>query len=308
MTTRKTLATLIAGLVVGASALAAPNPSPSAASVDPGNAQPAVPKVSVPELGVDEILQRNAAARGGLQAWRAVGSLSLSGVLDAGRTRQDGGRVAMATNKLATAQAKARARQLVQTTGKLEPESRLIQLPFQLDMKRPAKTRLEIPFQGDTAVQVFDGAQGWKLRPYLGRREVEAFSAQELKQALSQQPMDGLLIDHLAKGTAVALAGAELVEGRPNYRLKLTLRNGDVRQVWVDAQTFLESRVDSPARLWNGRMHPVYTYLRDYHPVQGLQIAHRLETAMEGVPGSESIYVEKVALNPALDDARFDRP
>ena len=39
---------------------------------------------------------------------------------------------------------------------------------------------------GDTAVQVFDGQQGWKLRPFLGRREVEAFTPAELAQAQEQ--------------------------------------------------------------------------------------------------------------------------
>ena len=57
------------------------------------------------------------------------------------------------------------------------------QLPFVLEKKRPRKTRVELAFKNDTAVQVYDGVNGWKLRPYLGRKTVEPYSAEELKAA-----------------------------------------------------------------------------------------------------------------------------
>ncbi len=37
-------------------------------------------------------------------------------------------------------------------------------------------------------------------------------------------------------------------------------------------------------------------------------IPHQLETTVEGLPGSERIVIERVALNPSLDDARFQKP
>ncbi len=295
-----TLAIGMAWLVPAGAALPPALPKPA-----PGPA--AAPEIQLPAFSVAQLLQRNAAARGGLANWKRVGTMTLSGKLDAGRTRVDGGSVGMATSKLGRAQAKALARHTLMTTGTLDG-GKLIQLPFQLDLKRPVKTRLEVPFQGDTAVQVYDGSQGWKLRPYLGRHEVEAFNAEELKLAGSQQPIDGLLMNHAAMGTTVERDGAEMVEGKPAYRLKLSFQNGEVRHLWVDAQSFLELKLDSPPRLWNGRMRGVATYFRDYRPEQGLVVAHRLETRMDGVPGSESIYIEKVALNPVLDDRHFAKP
>lgn len=295
------LTAVAAGLFLAAGASAAPAPSlpPQAGAAS---------DLSLPELSIEQIVQRNADARGGLAAWRAVQTLSFKGSLDAGQAREDGGQAGKATSRMALAQVKARLRQNLQTTGTPDPEARRITLPFQLDMKRPAMTRLEIPFEGQTAVQVYDGVNGWKLRPYLGRHEVEPFSAEELKSAAAQQPIDGPLIDHVAKGTRIERDGAERVEGRPAYRLKLTLRNGDVRHLWVDAQSFLELRIDNPPRMWNGRSHPVLTYFRDYRSVQGLQIAHRLDTVIEGLPGARAIRIEQVALNPVLADQRFGRP
>jgi hypothetical protein len=40
-----------------------------------------------------------------------------------------------------------------------------------MDLERPRKMWFEPQFGGKTAVQVFDGTNGWKLRPYLNRLE-----------------------------------------------------------------------------------------------------------------------------------------
>jgi hypothetical protein len=305
---RRTLLSLAVGVLSLATATAAVDPKSVPVVRAGSEPKPAVAApVVLPRLAVEQIAERNASARGGLPAWQRVSSMSLSGKLDAGKTRKDGGRIGVLASQ-SRAQAKAEARKAVQL-GKTEADAeKVIQLPFQMDLKRPLRTRLEILFQGETAVQVYDGASGWKLRPYLGRHEVEPFSAEELKIASSQQQLDGPLIGYKAKGTTIALDGNEMVEGRGAYKLKLTLKNGDVRHVWIDAQTFLDVKIEGAPRRWDGKLRAVATYFRDYKKVDGLLIAHRLETRIEGVPGSESIYIEKVALNPALSDSRFAKP
>jgi len=270
-------------------------------------ATPAPVAVDLPALTVQQIVDRNTAARGGLQAWQRVGSMSLVGKLDAGKTRTDGGQVAV-VSKQERAKAKAELRKALQEGKPLAQAPTVIQLPFQMDLKRPAMTRLEIPFQGETAVQVYDGVNGWKLRPYLGRHDVEPFSEDELKSAASQQELDGPLFNYAAKGTNVALEGGELVDGRGAYKLKLALKNGDVRHLWIDAQTFLDVKIDSAPRRMGGKSRTVVTYFRDYKPVNGLLIAHELDTAVEGIPGAQRILIEKVALNPTLDPLRFNKP
>lgn len=268
---------------------------------------PAAVPVDLPVLSVQQIVDRNMTARGGQQAWQRVTSMSLTGKLDAGKTRTDGGELA-AVNRQERAKAKAELRKAIQEGKPVAQTQQVIQLPFQMDLKRPALTRLEIPFQGETAVQVFDGTNGWKLRPFLGRHEVEAFTQDELKSAASQQELDGPLFNYTAKGTKVELEGGELVDGRGAYKLKLVLKNGDVRHLWIDAQTFLDVKIDGVPRRMDGKLRTVVTYFRNYKPVDGLLIAHELDTAVEGMPGAQRILIEKVALNPVLDPSRFDKP
>ena len=99
-------------------------------------------------------------------------------------------------------------------------------LPFVMELRRGRKQRLEIQFNGPTAIQVYDGSEGWKLRPFLNRHEVEKFTAEELKASSEQCDLDGCLIDYAAKGSKVELSGVDQVEGHSAYNLKVTDKNG----------------------------------------------------------------------------------
>ena len=94
------------------------------------------------------------------------------------------------------------------------------QLPFVMNLKRPDKVRLELEFNKETAIQVFDGVQGWKLPPYLNRKEVEPFSPEEMKIASKQGQLEGLLIDYAAKRTILSPPRecTGTASGRPGQR------------------------------------------------------------------------------------------
>jgi len=256
------------------------------------------------KLSAAEIVEKNVAARGGLQAWRSVQTMSMQGKLGAGG------------NQRATlpVQGKRPSESVVPSRPTQEA-----QLPFVMELKRSRKMRLELQFNGQTAIQVFDGANGWKLRPYLNRLEVEPYTPEELKSASTQADLDGPLVDYAAKGTQVELEGVEKVEDRDTYKLKLTLKGGYATHVWIDAQTFLEAKIEGQPRRLDGTMHPVEVYYRDYRPVGGLQIPYVLETRVLPVAHTamglkspvfpaENIVIEKVAVNPKLDETLFTKP
>jgi hypothetical protein len=250
-------------------------------------------KAAAPQLSAEQIVEKNVAARGGLSGWRSLQTLEMKGKMQAGGNK----------------------RPTIPVPGtRVGPEVRSnrpteqVELPFTMELQRGRKQRLEIQFNGQTAVQVYDGSQGWKLRPYLNRHEVEKYSTDELKQASSQTDIDGLLIDYAAKGSKVELAGVEQVEGRNAYNLKVTDKNGNIRHDWVDAQTFLELKVEGNPRRLDGKYHPVATFLRDYRAVNGLMMPYLMETVVEGVKDTEKIKVEEIVSNPKLDASQFAMP
>jgi hypothetical protein len=222
-------------------------------------------------LGAAAIVDRNVAARGGLKAWRGVNTLILSGQLEAGGVK----------NK---------------------------PLPFVMEMKRPHKSRLEIRFQGKTAVQVYDGRQGWKVRPFLNRDEVEPFTPDEARLASTWAELDGPLVDYAGKGSKVEVKGMETVDGQDTYKLLVTLRDGAKRHVWIDAANFLERKIEGDPRKLDGRMHAVSIYYRDYGNEHGLMVPHTLETVVEGAHAAHKMNIEQVQVNAPLEDKRFTKP
>jgi outer membrane lipoprotein-sorting protein len=175
-------------------------------------------------------------------------------------------------------------------------------------LQRGRKMRVEIEFKGQTAIQVYNGTQGWKVRPYLNRHEVESFTPEELKAASTQTDLDGLLIDYAAKGSKVEVESIDQVDGRNAYNLKVTDKNGNTRHVWIDAETFLDVKIEGTPRRLDGKDHPVATYFRDYRSVNGLVMPYLLETAAESVRDTEKILIENIVSNPRLDDSQFAMP
>jgi len=246
---------------------------------------------SVAKLTAEQVVTKNVAARGGLQSWQAVQTLSMSGKMDAGGN-ESSARLAVQGNKLGGVQLPKRPKDQAQ-------------LPFRMELKRTRKSRLEIDFRGKTAIQVYDGTKGWKLRPFLNRHEVEPFTADELKAAALQSDLDGPLLDYPAKGTMVALEGTDKVDGNDAYRLKLTFKNGSVQHLWIDAKTFLEAKIEGTPRRLDGKSHPVEVYYRDFRPVSGLMMPFVMETKVQGIKQTEKILVEKATVNLAVEDSRF---
>lgn len=222
-------------------------------------------------LTVEQIIEKNVAARGGLDAWRGIQTMTISGKMDAGSKQN-------------------------------------IQLPFVMSLKRPRMSRLEIEFGGATAVQVYDGTNGWKVRPFLGRNEVETFTRPEMQQAAEQQDLDGVLIDHQAKGIKVELLGVEAVEGHDAYKLNVTMPTGNTRHLWVDAQSFLEVKFEGFPRTLDGKLHSVAVFYRNYGPAGNVKVPYLLETVVEGVPQTRKLVIETVVMNPKLDEHAFARP
>jgi hypothetical protein len=106
----------------------------------------------------------------------------------------------------------------------------------------------------------------------------------------------------------VEAEGVEAVEGHDAYKLKVTLKTGRVEHVWVDAQSFLDVKVEGTPRHMDGKMRPVYVFQRDFRKVDGVLIPFVLETAVEGYPNTHKMAIDKATVNPKLEETLFTKP
>jgi hypothetical protein len=222
-------------------------------------------------LTAEQIVARNAAARGGLDAWRNVRTMVWVGHLESGRDMES-------------------------------------PVPFVMQMKRPDKTRFEVALEREKAIRAFDGRQGWKMKPpRRGEAELQPFTEEEVRFAKDAPGMDGPLIDHDAKGVGVELEGADEVEGRRAYRLRVSLPSGTTRHVWVDSATFLEVKYDRESRT-GARTGTVSVYYRNYRAIGGLQFPMLIETRSADGRAAQKMVIDRVLLNPLLPDSEFAWP
>src|SRR5690349_2320786 len=83
------------------------------------------------KLSAAEIVDRNVAARGGLDAWRAVQTMSLAGKVGAGGNQR-------ATLQMSPTQTAAR-----KSASPVMRPAEEVQLPFLMELARPRKIRFE---------------------------------------------------------------------------------------------------------------------------------------------------------------------
>lgn len=231
-----------------------------------------------PARTAEEVIARNVAARGGLDAWRKIDTMAWLGYIEHG------------------------------TVSKSSP-----QVPFVMQLERPNLTRFELKDQMTQVTRIFDGQHGWRIRPGTdGRPDSRAFLPEEVKFSQAEYVIDGHLIDYQSKGVTAGLDGIDLIEGRKAYRLSLKLPSGGERKVWIDVKSNLEVRLDRPSTSPFAPGKPVSVYYRDYQAEGGIKLAHVIET----VPGpgsspaetSDRLVIRHVIINPKLEQTAFALP
>jgi hypothetical protein len=173
--------------------------------------------------------------------------------------------------------------------------------------KRPQMARQEFSIQGMTGVTAYDGKSGWKIEPWGGKKDAEALGEEELKGIQEDADFDGPLVNYQQKGNKVEFVGAEPVEGTDAFKLKVTLKNGDVRYYFMDTDYYVPIKIESK-RMVRGAEREFETSLGDYKEVAGVYLPHSIESGLKGSPNKSQVTFEKIEANVALDDGRFKQP
>ena len=181
-----------------------------------------------------------------------------------------------------------------------------IESPFVLQIKRPDRVRTDMTVNTLPMTQAYDGKTAWIVMPLLGSSDPEELPEAQARDLRNSSSIEGPLVDYRQKGNAVALLGKEEVEGKPAYKLKLTLKDGSVRTVFLDEKTGLEVKVVSMRQNEGGEVE-VETFYSDYQPTEGVLFPRTIENRIKGKPSSR-MKIETVELNPPIDDATFRKP
>ena len=200
---------------------------------------------------------------------------------------------------------KMKAIKSVKMTGKMTMGGGM-EAPFSFQKKRPDKLRIEFVIQGMTGIQAYDGATAWALMPFTGSKDPQKMPEDDRKDLIEQADFDGPLVDYKDKGHTIEYIGKEDVEGTEAHKLKLTLKNGNVRYLFLDPETGLEMKATSLVKR-EGVETTVESFFGDYKEVNGITLAFAVEQKIQGQPGP-SFLVENVEMDVTIDDSIFVMP
>ncbi|HKN25020.1 MAG TPA: outer membrane lipoprotein-sorting protein [Candidatus Acidoferrum sp.] len=216
---------------------------------------------------VDEIIAKNVQARGGLEKLRAIKTMRVTAKFSQDRFRAT----------------------------------------YVQENKRDDKVREEVILQGMAQVQAYDGRSAWQINPFGGRKDPEMMSQDDSKSLILDADLEGPLVDYKQKGHTAELVGHDSVEGTDCYKIKLTLKNGDVRYYYLDADSYLEIKFETQSNV-RGAVQYNDTLLGDYEQVDGVYFPFSVETAETGTDSWARFTVVKMEPNVPLDDSRFALP
>jgi hypothetical protein len=216
---------------------------------------------------VDEVISKNIQAHGGIDKLKSVHSLRTTSKFSQGSFRAD----------------------------------------FRQENKRADKVREEFIVQGLAQVQAYDGKTGWQISPFSGRKDPELLSQDDLKSLVVDADIDGPLVDHKEKGHKAELVGHDSMEGTDCFKIKLSMKNGDVRYYYLDTDSFLELKVEIQTTI-RGALQESEMYYGDYEQVNGIYYPFAIEQAQKGSASRAQFSVEKIEQNIPLEDAHFSMP
>ncbi len=173
--------------------------------------------------------------------------------------------------------------------------------------KRPDLVRQELTYQGMTGVTAWDGSTGWKIEPWDGKKDPERLGEDELKGILEDSVFDGQLVHYKEKGSTLELVGLDTAEGSDAWKLKLTLKNGDVQYYYMDTDYFVPIKIEFK-RVIRGAERETEVSLGDYKAVAGWYLPHSIEQGRKGSQNRSTVVYDRIEANVPMDDGIFQMP
>jgi outer membrane lipoprotein-sorting protein len=202
---------------------------------------------------------------------------------------------------------KLKAIQSMRLTGKMKMGP--VEAPITIVKARPSEMRVDFTIQGMTGTSAYDGTTGWNLMPFMGNKDPQKMTEEQLKDMRVEADFDGSTFDYKAKGNKVEYVGKVDTEGTPTYKLHVTTKEGKESNIYLDAESYLVIRTEATRNV-QGQDLEMETSIGDYKTVDGLTMPYSMESHVKGkeAAGGQSVTIEKIELNPKVDAAMFKMP
>jgi len=202
--------------------------------------------------------------------------------------------------------AQLKAISTLRSSGRMETQG--LNIAVEMEQKPDFLVRQSITVQGMTQTQAWDGSEGWQINPFAGRRDPERLGDDDARDLVESSDFYGPLVDYKEKGSRVDYVGHALVDGDDALLLKVTLKNDDVFNYFLDPDTYLEIRTER-LMFVRGSVRETFTNLGSYKKVNGVYFPFAIETGSPRSPGSTVKFtMTKIEANVPIPDGDFKMP
>lgn len=190
-------------------------------------------------------------------------------------------------------------------TGKMMMQT--FEMPYTMWFKKPNQVKMEMVFQGATMIMAYDGKIAWNISPFTGSTDAQEITGDQADQVKdSAEMMDEPFIDYEKKGYKIELMGKEDLEGTEVFKLRLTRKDGQVTDFFIDAENFIELKTSTTKKQQDGTEIKIDTILGDYKPVAGVMMPYSLSFNFNQM--SMNITLDTVEPNVELAEDFFSMP
>lgn len=159
--------------------------------------------------------------------------------------------------------------------------------------------RMDLDINGSSNYQLANAKEGWSFMPVMGMADPTKMNEEQFKGFSTQMDVQGALFNYKEKGSTVVLDGTEKVDGSEAYKLKITYKNGESANFFIDKKTSRLVKTSGKTNM-QGQDVEIETTFNDYKQnTDGYWFPYAV-TNMQG-----TITFDKIETNIPVDEKLF---
>jgi hypothetical protein len=170
-------------------------------------------------------------------------------------------------------------------------------MPLKITKMRPAKYKLETDVADIYTCQSYNGQTAWEITtPFTGSSQPHLMQPEATKDIIARADFEGVIYNWKTKGHLAELIGREKYNNSEVYIIKLTRKDGNLENYFIDCRSFLLVKKSRTLKL-NGKDVENISTFSDFRDIEGVQFPFTNENFMDGqffsIIEYESIEVNK---------------
>lgn len=180
---------------------------------------------------------------------------------------------------------------------------------FEMLRKAPKMFMISVEVMGQKMIPTaYDGVTAWTINPFTGDSNPQKLPEDQISSALQQAEFEDFFIDYAKKGE-VTYEGTADVDGVKCYVLKAITQKGTDNEMTMlyhfDSETYIPVLVKESSKSGQMAGQEVNIYYSDYQDAgNGLLVPYTMDTKIGG-QSVQAIKFSKVEINPEISDDVF---